>query len=189
MDILASGQAFPLWEARSTRDRARSASRQGNVMVVFTTVTIIFLPLSFMAALFAVSIETFPQLVDGSGNTSFRSGVIALYLGIAVAIILPFVATAFFTRWIAKQYHRLLNACLIPLAIGTLHLLSTFTVAGIAKWSKRSIKRLKVHRQEYYGRRFTTNLEVANKSFLYDQSPLGLPSGGSEAPSHSGSEH
>jgi predicted tellurium resistance membrane protein TerC len=189
MDILASGQPFPLWEARSTRDLTRSASRQGNVMVVFITVTIIFLPLSFMAALFAVSIETFPQLVDGSGNTSFRSGVIALYLGIAVAIILPFVATAFFTHWIAKQYHRLLNACQIPLAIGTLHLLSTFTVAGIAKWSKRSIKRLKVHRQEYYGRRFTTNLEVANKSFLYDQSPLGLPSSGSEAPSHSGSEH
>lgn len=179
-----------VWEARSTRDRARSASRQGNVIVVFTTVTIIFLPLSFMASLFAVSIDVFPEAYDHDGlfKTQFSSNLISLYFGIAVAIILPFVATAFSTHWIAKQYHRLLNACLIPLAIGTLHLLSTLVVAGIAKWSKRSIKRLKVHRREYYGYRFTTNFEVANKSFLYDQSPLGLPSGGSEAPSHSGSE-
>jgi hypothetical protein len=50
-----------VWEARSIRDRALSASKQGNVMVVFTTVTIIFLPLSFMAALFAISSDLFPK--------------------------------------------------------------------------------------------------------------------------------
>ncbi|OTA69605.1 hypothetical protein K449DRAFT_429068 [Hypoxylon sp. EC38] len=50
-----------LWEARSSREGAEQTARQGQTLMMFTVVTIIFLPLSFTAAFFAISVDQFPR--------------------------------------------------------------------------------------------------------------------------------
>ncbi|KAK2613268.1 hypothetical protein N8I77_000191 [Diaporthe amygdali] len=45
--------------------QAEETARQGKTLMVFTVVTIIFLPLSFMAAFFAINIDIFPVNEDG----------------------------------------------------------------------------------------------------------------------------
>ncbi|KAK5656008.1 hypothetical protein OQA88_5146 [Cercophora sp. LCS_1] len=52
-------------EARWARNMAEESSRQGTTLMVFTAVTIVFLPLSFMAAIFSVEIAQFPRTEDG----------------------------------------------------------------------------------------------------------------------------
>ncbi|KAI9737989.1 MAG: hypothetical protein M1834_009359 [Cirrosporium novae-zelandiae] len=52
-------------EARSSRRQAEIASRQGNTLLVFTVVTVIFLPLQFMEALFAIDMSYFPRNKQG----------------------------------------------------------------------------------------------------------------------------
>ncbi|KAL1621012.1 hypothetical protein SLS56_009428 [Neofusicoccum ribis] len=82
-----------LWEARSSREGAEAAARQGSTILVFTVVTIIFLPLSFMASFFALGISIFPK-TDGENN--FAIGwVSALLFGISFAVSIPFVLLAF----------------------------------------------------------------------------------------------
>ena len=73
-----------VWEARSTREGARATSRQGNVMVIFTMVTIIFLPLSFMASFFALDIKEFPADENGQTNWPLRR-VCAYLFGVSFA--------------------------------------------------------------------------------------------------------
>ncbi|KAK3079956.1 hypothetical protein LTS18_003506, partial [Coniosporium uncinatum] len=44
-------------EARFARDQATLTARQGQTIMVFTLVTIVFLPMSFIAAFFAINVE------------------------------------------------------------------------------------------------------------------------------------
>lgn len=82
-----------LWEARSSREGAEHAARQGSTILVFTVVTIIFLPLSFMASFFALGISIFPKT---EGENNFPLGwVSALLFGISFAFSIPFVILAF----------------------------------------------------------------------------------------------
>ena len=48
-------------EARYAREQTDDTSRQGKTLTVFTTVTTIFLPLSFIAAFFAINIRELPH--------------------------------------------------------------------------------------------------------------------------------
>ncbi|KAI0138928.1 hypothetical protein F4776DRAFT_42940 [Hypoxylon sp. NC0597] len=43
---------------------AAESRRQGRILMAFTIVTIIFLPLSFLSSLFALNVATFPHLGD-----------------------------------------------------------------------------------------------------------------------------
>jgi Mg2+ and Co2+ transporter CorA len=51
-------------EARYAREQTDATSRQGQTFMVFTTVTVIFLPLSFIAAFFAIDIRELPHTGD-----------------------------------------------------------------------------------------------------------------------------
>ncbi|KAH0565988.1 hypothetical protein GP486_000615 [Trichoglossum hirsutum] len=51
-------------EAVSGRKQAEDTARQGNTIMVFTIVTIIFLPMSFLASLFALDVTSFPHRAD-----------------------------------------------------------------------------------------------------------------------------
>lgn len=82
------------FEARFARDQATGTARQSQTIMVFTIVTIIFLPMSFMAAFFAISIDEFPT--DAStGNHSLPLAYVAKYMfGIGLAISLPLIFIA-----------------------------------------------------------------------------------------------
>ena len=63
------------------------------MLMVFTIVTVIFLPLSFLAAFFAINVKEFPRNNSGEQETSlayvskyvFGVGVIIAFLCVAVA--------------------------------------------------------------------------------------------------------
>ena len=84
-------KAANAWEAREARETTVAASKQGNVgnlhtvsfcaayklqtILVFTIVTIVFLPLSFMSSFFAIGIAAFPK-DDTTGETNWPLGVV-----------------------------------------------------------------------------------------------------------------
>ncbi|KAJ5162637.1 Mg2+ transporter protein CorA-like/Zinc transport protein ZntB [Penicillium coprophilum] len=71
------------FEARFARDQAAGTARQGKTIMVFTIVTIIFLPLSFIASIFTINLKEFENL---------NLGYVAKYtFGIGFAISIPLV--------------------------------------------------------------------------------------------------
>lgn len=96
-----------LWEARSSREGAEEAAKQGNTLMIFTVVTIIFLPLSFMASLFALGIAQFPK-DKTSGNTNWQLHyVCGLLFGISFAVSIPFILLAFNITWFTAQWNQM----------------------------------------------------------------------------------
>jgi hypothetical protein len=80
-------------EVRISRDRALEAAQQGRTILVFTIVTIIFLPMSFLAGFFTINIVEFPYVSNGAGlHLSF---VAKFMFGISLAVSLPLIAMAF----------------------------------------------------------------------------------------------
>jgi ankyrin repeat protein/Mg2+ and Co2+ transporter CorA len=82
------------FEARFARDQAAGTARQSQTIMVFTIVTIIFLPLSFIAALFTINIEQFPHKPGGDEPSLPLSFVCKYMFGIGFAISIPFIAIA-----------------------------------------------------------------------------------------------
>lgn len=82
------------FEARFARDQAAGTARQGQTIMVFTIVTIIFLPLSFIAALFTINIREFPHQAGGSEPSLPLGWVFRYMFGIGLAISIPFIAIA-----------------------------------------------------------------------------------------------
>jgi len=112
-----------VWEARSTREGTLATSKQGSVMVIFTMVTIIFLPLSFCASFFALDIAEFPA--DAKGQTNWPLRRLCAYLfGISFAVIIPFIAVAFATESATAAYYHLDKNLLIPFTIRFLNALA-----------------------------------------------------------------
>ncbi|KGO75611.1 Mg2+ transporter protein, CorA-like/Zinc transport protein ZntB [Penicillium italicum] len=95
------------FEARFARDQAAGTARQSKTIMVFTIVTIVFLPLSFIASIFTINLKEFENL---------NLGYVAKYtFGIGFAISIPLVWVAltvddiggFFRvggrRWLSKR--------------------------------------------------------------------------------------
>ena len=81
------------FEARFARDQAAFSSRQGQTIMVFTIVTIVFLPMSFIAAFFAIPVREFS---NDAGSPSLPLAYVAkIMFGIGFAISIPLVALAF----------------------------------------------------------------------------------------------
>lgn len=82
------------FEARFARDQAAGTARQSQTIMVFTIVTIIFLPLSFIAALFTINIEEFPHK-PGADEPSLPAVLVFKFMfGVGFAISIPFIAIA-----------------------------------------------------------------------------------------------
>jgi hypothetical protein len=80
------------FEARFARDQAAGTARQSQTIMVFTIVTIIFLPLSFIAAFFAINISEFPRTDSGP---SLPIGYVSKYMfGIGLAVSIPLIIIA-----------------------------------------------------------------------------------------------
>jgi Mg2+ and Co2+ transporter CorA len=81
-------------EARFARKGAEETAKQGNTIMFFTIVTIIFGSLSFVTTFFALNVSAFPP---GQQNPSpWKLGHIVGYVaGISVGLAIPFVLIAF----------------------------------------------------------------------------------------------
>ena len=82
-------------EARFTRDQAQDTARQGKTIMVFTIVTVIFLPMSFIAAFFAINVIEFPHDPINGGNGLHLDYVSKYVFGIGLAISIPLILIAF----------------------------------------------------------------------------------------------
>ncbi|KAI1425207.1 hypothetical protein F5Y12DRAFT_784860 [Xylaria sp. FL1777] len=84
-------------EARFAGDQAVIAAKQGQTIMVFTIVTIIFLPLSFIASFFAIN------FVEWQEGLQLSIPYVSKYLfGIGFAISIPLVALAFTVQEISN---------------------------------------------------------------------------------------
>ncbi|KAI1199162.1 hypothetical protein F5X97DRAFT_297633 [Nemania serpens] len=80
-------------EARFAGDQAVIAAKQGQTIMVFTIVTIIFLPLSFIASFFAIN------FIEWEERVPLSIPYVSKYLfGIGLAISVPLVVLAFTVR-------------------------------------------------------------------------------------------
>ncbi|KAK6332499.1 hypothetical protein TWF730_004165 [Orbilia blumenaviensis] len=80
-----------IWSRRSSAE----AAKQGRTVLVFTVVTIIFLPLTFLSSLFALNISVFPH--NSEGELSYTPGwIFPILFGFTFAIAIPLVILAFF---------------------------------------------------------------------------------------------
>ncbi|KAK2765549.1 hypothetical protein FQN54_008403 [Arachnomyces sp. PD_36] len=101
-------------EARSARERAQETAKQGNVIMIFTVFTVIFLPLSFMASFFALNITQFPT-DSRSGEPHWPLSLVSAFIfGISFSLSLPVVAIALNVDRISNLWHRYLWATRIP---------------------------------------------------------------------------
>lgn len=82
-------------EARFQRYQAQEAARQGLTIMVFTVVTIVFLPLSFLASLFTISIVEFPRPPDSTPGELHLGWVLKYVLGIGLGVSIPLIFFAF----------------------------------------------------------------------------------------------
>ncbi|OBT73169.1 hypothetical protein VF21_07933 [Pseudogymnoascus sp. 05NY08] len=82
-----------LSEAQSSRRQAEETAMQGTTLMVFTIVTIVFLPMSFLAALFALDITVFPHASD---KLSYKpEWIFPMIFGPSAAMSIPAIYFAF----------------------------------------------------------------------------------------------
>ncbi|RYP77399.1 hypothetical protein DL771_001194 [Monosporascus sp. 5C6A] len=82
-------------ETRFSRRLAEQGQKQNSIMLVFTIVTIVFLPLSFFASFFALNVREFPK--NSSGATDWPLRLVAGYLfGISIAVFLIVIVVIVF---------------------------------------------------------------------------------------------
>ncbi|RDW68835.1 uncharacterized protein DSM5745_08595 [Aspergillus mulundensis] len=88
-------------EARFARQQAAETARQGDTIVVFTVVTIIFLPLSFLTSLFALNINDFPHKGD---DVVYRGGwIFPILFGVSAVVSGFFMTVAFQVNSLKKH--------------------------------------------------------------------------------------
>ncbi|PVH85271.1 hypothetical protein DL98DRAFT_55275 [Cadophora sp. DSE1049] len=88
-------------EAMSSREQAQESIRQGRTLMVFTIVTIPFLPASFLASLFALDIAVFPHVGDSLAWPDWAFGVI---FGLTLALFALIIALAFYLEHIKISF-------------------------------------------------------------------------------------
>ncbi|KAH7395253.1 hypothetical protein DE146DRAFT_102053 [Phaeosphaeria sp. MPI-PUGE-AT-0046c] len=83
------------WEAHLAREMVEANSKQGGLILVFTTITILFLPLSFMSSFFAIGVDKFPKDPE-TGDTNWPLKTVCGYIfGISLAVSVPFILITF----------------------------------------------------------------------------------------------
>ncbi|KAG9229895.1 hypothetical protein BJ875DRAFT_386354 [Amylocarpus encephaloides] len=98
------------FEARFARDQATSTARQSQTVMVFTIVTIVFLPMSFIAAFFAINIREFPRNDPASDQPSLPLSYVSKYMfGIGLSISIPMIFVAFYLDDIGEFLRRTRN--------------------------------------------------------------------------------
>jgi Mg2+ and Co2+ transporter CorA len=116
-------KAANAWEAKEARETAVAAGKQGNTVLVFTVVTIIFLPLSFMSSFFAIGIAAFPHNEE-SGEVNWPLGtVMGLLFGVSLCVSIPLILFALNMDYFTSIYKELRNNYLAGMGIKLIPLL------------------------------------------------------------------
>ncbi|KAL4951389.1 hypothetical protein BDW69DRAFT_201455 [Aspergillus filifer] len=79
-------------EAKFGRKQANDTAKQGNIIMVFTIVTIVFLPLSFLSSLFALNVSDFPH--QGEDVVCQGWWIFPIIFGISACVSIPFILLA-----------------------------------------------------------------------------------------------
>ncbi|KAJ6020907.1 Mg2+ transporter protein CorA-like/Zinc transport protein ZntB [Penicillium herquei] len=80
-------------EAEFGRQQANDTSKQANIVMVFTLVTIVFLPLSFLSSVFALNVTDFPH---ASGSVEYQAWwIFPILFGVSTGVSIPFMVLAF----------------------------------------------------------------------------------------------
>ncbi|KAK4910264.1 hypothetical protein LTR66_017444, partial [Elasticomyces elasticus] len=91
-----------LKEAEFGRQQAYDTARQANVIFVFTIVTIVFLPLSFLSSLFALNVTEFPHI---SGSVEYKAWwIFPILFGVSAGVSVPFILLAFNFDTLVKKW-------------------------------------------------------------------------------------
>jgi ankyrin repeat protein/Mg2+ and Co2+ transporter CorA len=92
--------------ANSTAEQAASTAKAGRILMIFTIVTVIFLPLSFLAAFFAINLDELPHN-DQSEQQLSLSFVMKYVVGVGLGTAFAFVFVAWywhgFVRWMREN--------------------------------------------------------------------------------------
>ncbi|KAF5541831.1 ankyrin repeat [Fusarium mexicanum] len=80
--------ASNVMDARYARVQAEQSEKQGKTIMVFTIVTIVFLPLSFMAAFFAIDIAQFKRVKDDKLSLGYVSEIMFPISGAIIASLI-----------------------------------------------------------------------------------------------------
>ncbi|KAM0815307.1 putative KRR-R motif-containing protein 1 [Seiridium cardinale] len=92
-----------LSEAIWARKASEDTTLQGRTIMVFTVVTIVFLPITFLTSLFALDISSFPH--DNTGNLKYRADwVFPMIFCITIAVSVPLIAVAFFVNEVSDFF-------------------------------------------------------------------------------------
>lgn len=140
------------FEARFARDQAAFTGRQGQTIMVFTIVTIVFLPMSFIAAVFTIPVSEFPHS-NGAPSIPF-SYVSKITFGVGLAISIPLIAVAF--------------------ALDNIGVFLRQTLGSVVFWSGKSQEPVK--RQDPFDRR-TEKQEMESDEENFKPTLLGRTSG------------
>ncbi|KAH6621147.1 hypothetical protein B0J18DRAFT_431690 [Chaetomium sp. MPI-SDFR-AT-0129] len=112
--LVADNSSLTAQQLKMMANQATESGRQTKTLMVFTVVTIIFLPSSFMAAVFAINLDVFPW----NDNDKLPFDYFLKYLfAISLAITTPLVLLAFnlsrittwlksATNWIASVFNK-----------------------------------------------------------------------------------
>ncbi|KAI1383116.1 uncharacterized protein F4822DRAFT_435048 [Hypoxylon trugodes] len=83
-----------LRQAEYSRVQANDSARQSNIIFIFTIITIIFLPLSFLSSLFALDVSNFPHDPD-SGMLKYQGWwIFPIMFGVTLAVSGPVILIA-----------------------------------------------------------------------------------------------
>ncbi|KAK4447114.1 hypothetical protein QBC34DRAFT_143339 [Podospora aff. communis PSN243] len=93
-------------QAEESLKVTQETKRQGKTITVFTIVTIVFLPMSFMAAFFAINIAQFPQDEDGNLSLGFVSQIM---FPVSAAITAALIYIAFKVESIERGWQQAMN--------------------------------------------------------------------------------
>ncbi|OBS26251.1 hypothetical protein FPOA_00191 [Fusarium poae] len=88
-------------EAEYGRIQTEDAARQSKSVLIFTIVTVIFLPLSFLSSLFALDVSSFPH---ESGSVKYESGwIFPILFGVTAIVSIPVTILALKASSISRQ--------------------------------------------------------------------------------------
>ncbi|KAK1676416.1 hypothetical protein BDP55DRAFT_104084 [Colletotrichum godetiae] len=90
-----------LSEAYYARESARDTAKQGKTVIVFTVVTILFLPVSFIAAMFAINTNGYP--LDENDRIPFDY-LVKHIMTIGLGLSIPLIIIAFNVDRIARWF-------------------------------------------------------------------------------------
>ncbi|KAI0880869.1 uncharacterized protein GGS22DRAFT_197215 [Annulohypoxylon maeteangense] len=155
------------WEARFAREGSEHTQRQSKITMVFTIVTILFLPLSFMSSVFAIQVDVFPR--DATSQIAWPiDEVMGLLFGISFAVIIPLIIVAFRVNQISSAFSKAAGYIWpsknLPVEecrdernnhVSDLHPDSLYTISRSPTWNSTP-RRSSIHMKS---RRFDENIE------------------------------